>query len=109
MSPADVVNLPGDLFATIPGVPSSKGVALNAPPAHLLADTTKFIKDAMVNVEPGSHGTLVAIATKTGTVTNTNLALATKIGEHVEVVGWIGKSWGVPVAAAPVSFGGAGR
>lgn len=111
MSPEDggIITATGDLFPKVPGVDSSKGVALNAPPASVLADTTRFVTEAMASVTPGEHGTLVAIATKTGEVTNVNLAFAVKAGAHVEVVTWIGKTWGTPVAAAPLSVGGAGR
>lgn len=99
MSPGDVVESSGDLFATVSGVASSKGVALNAPPASILADATRMVRDAMAQVPEGEHGSLVAIATEQDGKVNVNLALATKIGTHVEVVTWIGKSWGTPVAA----------
>lgn len=111
MSPdtGSVIQATGDLFPKVPGVDSSKGVAMNAPPAAVLADTTRFVTEAMASVTPGEQGTLVAIATKTGEVTNVNLAFAVKAGDQVEVVTWIGKTWGIPVAAAPLSVGGAAR
>jgi hypothetical protein len=110
MSPNDggVINATGDLFATIPGVPSDRGVAMNPPPAAILGDVTQMVSSALSQMEPSEHARLVGIATKdlkTGQ-TNVNLAFAVKTGKHVEVVSWLGKSWGTPVAAAVV--GGAG-
>lgn len=105
----EIIQATGDLFPRVDGVTSSKGVAMNPPPASVLADTTRFVKDAMAQVQDGEHGTLVAIATKTGDVTNVNLAFAVKAGDRVEVVTWIGKTWGTPVGASPLSVGGAAR
>lgn len=92
-----------DLFATVPGVPSTTGVALNAPPVSILAQATKMVSEAVATIPPGSKGALVAIATEKGV----NLALASKVGDHVEVTTWIGKSWGAPIAggaAVKVTF-----
>lgn len=100
---------PADVFAVVPGVVSAKGVALNPPPGPILAQATKLVTDAMAQVPSGEHGSLVAIATRQGDAVNVNLAFAVKAGNHVEVVTWIGKSWGDPVSAVPLSAGGAAR
>lgn len=109
MSPQGPTTPAGDRFAVVPGVPSAKGVALNAPPASILGRATELVRDAMAQVPADERGTLVALATRQGDVTHVNLALATKVGSRVEVVTWIGKSWGEPVAAAPLTAGGAVR
>lgn len=97
--PGGVLHLDGNLFPNIPGTPSTGGVALNAPPAHLLADTTKFVREAMAEVPDGEHLVAVANVSQYSGKTNVNLALAVKAGTHVDVVTWIGKSWGAPVSA----------
>lgn len=98
-----------DRFAQIPGVPSSKGVALNPPPGPIAAAATKHIADAFAQLPADKQGGLFAVATRQGDVTNTNLAFAVRGPAGVEVVTWIGKSWGDPVAAAPLSTGAALR
>ena len=98
----EVIKMTGDLFAKVPGTPSTAGVALNKPPASILGEATRMISEAMVHVPEGEHGTLVAIATETDGKINVNLAFAIKAGKHVEVVTWIGKSWGTPVSAGVV-------
>lgn len=107
MSPEALASPPGDVFAAVPGVPSFKGVALNPPPGPILAQATELVRDAMAQVPPDKKGALVAIATKQGDAVNVNLALAVRAGNHVEVVSWLGRSWGEPVAggaAVRVSF-----
>lgn len=98
---SDIITADSDLFAP--------GVAMNAPPASMLADTARLVVDAMAQIPDGERGSLVAIATKTAGVTTTNLAFAVKAGGNVEVVTWIGKTWGTPVAAKPLSLGAAAR
>lgn len=91
-----------DVFAVVPGVSSAKGVALNPPPASILAQATKMVSDAMKDIPPGERGSLVAIATKQGDAVNVNLAFAVKANDRVDVITWVGKSWGEPVAAGVV-------
>lgn len=93
---------PADVFAVVPGVPSAKGVALNPPPPSILAQATAMVREAMKEVPDGERGSLVAIATKQGEAVNVNLAFAVKANDHVDIVTWIGKSWGEPVSAGVV-------
>lgn len=80
-----------DILPNVPGVTAaSTGVVMNAPPGSLLAEMTKQVKDAVATLPPGSRGALVGVATTKGV----NLAVVSKAGNHVSVVGWIGKSWG---------------
>jgi hypothetical protein len=91
-----------DLFATVPGVVSTKGVAMNPPPAAILGDVSKMVRDAMLTLPEEDRVELVGIASRdedTGKV-NVNLALAAKAGQHVDIVAFMGKSWGDPVSAA---------
>lgn len=106
----DIIQATGDLFPRVDGVASSKGVAMNPPPASVLGDVAKMVRDAMANIPDNERGELVGIATRDadGTV-NVNLALATKVGSHVDIVAFIGKSWGRPIAAAPLTLGAATR
>lgn len=100
----EIIQAPGDLFPTVPGVPSSKGVAMNPPPASILANVNHLVSAAMSGVPEDGRGQLVGIATRnpeTGAV-DVNLALATRIGSRVEVVAWMGKTWGQPVAAGVI-------
>ena len=97
----DIIQATGDLFPTLPGVPSSTGVAMNPPPARILGEVNQLVAAAMAGLPADSRGQLVGIATKnpeTGRV-DVNLALAVRAGAHVEVVAWIGKTWGQPIAA----------
>lgn len=97
-----------DLFAKVPGVPSSKGVAMTPPPASILSDVNRMVTEAMATIPADKKGALVGIATLApdGGV-HVNMALATKVGSKVSVISWVGRSWGKPIeggAAVQVSF-----
>lgn len=103
-----VIKIDGDLFPTVPGIASSKGVAMNPPPAAILVTVNQMVADAVKSLPAGASGALVGIATKhaSGQI-NVNLALTKKVRDNVTIVGWLGKSWGVPVeggAAVQVVF-----
>jgi hypothetical protein len=95
----DIIQATSDLFATVPGVPSVGGVAMNAPPAAILADVSRMVTEAVAALPARSRGALVAIATQDadGTV-NVNMAFAAKAGAHVTILGWVGRRWGSPVS-----------
>lgn len=78
---------------SIPGITLTKGVAMNQPPATLLESISKQVKEAVDTLPPGSNGAIVGVATTTGI----NLAVVSKLGEHVTIVGWAGRSWGQPM------------
>ena len=82
-----------DTLPVIPGLMPLSGVAMNAPPASLMDAVTKQVKDAVATLPPGAKGALVGIATTKGV----NLALVSKVNNHVDVTAWVGKSWGTPV------------
>jgi hypothetical protein len=73
---------------------ASNGVAMMAPPSALMASITSEITKAMAEVPAGSKGALVAVTSKNADGTfNANLAVVSKVGEHVKVMAWMGKSW----------------
>lgn len=83
---------------------------MNPPPAAMLGAVSKMVTEAMANIPDGERGQLIGIATRAadGSV-NVNLALAQRVNGHVDIIAFAGKSWGTPLAAAPLSAGAAGR
>ena len=103
-----IVTATGDLFATVAGVDSQGGVAMNAPPAAILSEVSDMVTTAMADVPPDAHGQLVGIATEIDGTIAVNLALAVRATTTVEILAWVGKSWGRPIKAGLVT-GGAAR
>lgn len=103
-----VVVATGDLFPTVPNLETSKGVAMNPPPAAILSTVNQMVADSVKTLPAGATGALVGIATKNAAgEINVNLALTKKVRENVTVIGWLGKSWGVPIeggAAVQIVF-----
>lgn len=83
-----------DTLPTVPGAPVAKGVAMNPPPASILEAVTKQVHDAMATLPSSGRGAIVGVATTTGV----NLAVVSKVGSHIAVTSWIGRSWGSPVS-----------
>ena len=100
MSPtkSGIVKAEGDLFPTITGLTTSKGVAMNPPPAEIFGTVNRMVTDTVLAMPADSKVALVGIATEKNGQKNVNLALAVRAGSHVEIVSWLGKSWGEPVA-----------
>jgi len=92
--------MPEDQFPTIEDVASTGGVAMNPPPAAILGTVSRMVTEAMATIPNGGRGQLVGIATRhaNGQV-HVNLALAVRAGGHVEVLAYVGKTWGIPVTA----------
>lgn len=107
-APNGIVPASGDLFPKVSGLETSKGVAMNPPPAEILGTVNQMVADAVKNIPEGATGALVGIATRSSSgAVNVNLALTKKVRDNVTVVGWMGKSWGQPVeggAAIQVLF-----
>lgn len=98
---SDIITAAGDLFATVPGVQTNRGVAMNPPPTAYFGDTVRMVREAMSVMPEDGRLQLVGVANKnpnTGKL-DTNVALAMRVGSSVEVVGWLGKAWGEPVSA----------
>jgi hypothetical protein len=95
-----IVKAEGDLFPTLAGISSSKGVAINAPPAEILGTVSQMVRDAMAALPEGDRAELVGIASRhaDGKI-HINLAFATRVNNHVDVVGFAGKTWGEPLTA----------
>lgn len=75
---------------------ASAGVATNLPPEYVLPSITAAVNKAAASIPAGRTGALVTIFTPKGA----NLAVVSKVGEHVKVTAWIGKSW-VPKPGEP--------
>ena len=97
----EVIHATGDLFATVPGVPTNKGVAMNPPPAEYIGDVTRMVNAAMATMPEDGRGQLVGIANinPVSGKLDVNAALAVRAGSRVDIVAWFGKSWGEPVHA----------
>jgi hypothetical protein len=72
---------------------ASNGVATVAPPEVLLPSITAAVTKACQSIPAGRTAALVAVADGKGA----NVAVVQKLGDHVTVMGWLGKSWGQPV------------
>lgn len=80
----------GTVYASVPGVKATTGVALNAPPVGpIMAGVNKAISEAVASLPPGKQGGIVAVGNETGV----NLAVVQKVGDSFAVTGWIGRSW----------------
>lgn len=69
---------------------ASNGVAMSVPPEYVLPSVTDAVNKAMAAIPPDRKGALVTVFTPKGA----NLALAERVGDHVNVTAWIGKAWG---------------
>lgn len=74
-------------------MPETNGVQFTSPPASILADALQMVNEGIAQLEPHDRGAIVTIVTPTGV----NGAIVTRAGDHLELVGWIGKSWGESV------------
>jgi hypothetical protein len=68
---------------------SASGVAMVVPPEYVLPSITAAVNRAMAAVPADRTGALVTIFTPKGA----NLALAQRVGDHVKVTAWVGKTW----------------
>ena len=66
-----------------------KGVAWSLdPPSGLSASIDKAVREAVATLPKGAHGALIGVATERGA----NLVVAQRLGDHVQVAAWVGKS-----------------
>lgn len=83
----------------IPGLPDhlvgQHGVEMMPPPAQFLEQTNTMIHDAVAKLGPGDKFMTAWVLTSKGV----NSALVTRVNDHIEIVGYIGKSWGAPIEA----------
>ena len=99
--PGAIIRAEGHLFPGVEGIASTGGVAMNPPPVHLLPQISTLVATAMSSIPEGERVKLVTVLHRneqTGKVSG-NVVAAVKAGDHVNIVGWFGKSWGTPVAA----------
>lgn len=76
-----------------------RGVATNTPPS-IFKDAIDRIatETAAVELRQGERMAVVGVLTERGT----NLVVVARAGEHLEVKGYIGKTWGDPVEGGAV-------
>ena len=66
------------------------GVVLNQPPSALRAAIDTKAREAIGQLRPGANGAFVGVATEAGW----NVAVLARVGDRIDVAGYIGKSWG---------------
>lgn len=71
----------------------AKGVALNQPPGILRAAIDAKAREAIGLLPPDANGAFVGIATEAGW----NVAIVAKVGDRIDIAGYVGKSWGRPL------------
>jgi hypothetical protein len=76
-------------------VVNDKAIQFNPPPDHHVSDLMNSINSAMASLPPDAKGALVMVPTTAGG----NAAIVVRAGHSWDVMTWIGKSWGEPLAA----------
>jgi hypothetical protein len=71
-----------------------KGVQLTQPPSALRAAIDAKARSVIGTLPPSANGAFVGIATDAGW----NVAVLAKVGDRIDVAGYVGKTWG---AATP--------
>jgi hypothetical protein len=70
-----------------------KGVVLNQPPSPLRAAIDAKAREAIGQIPPGANGAFVGVATEAGW----NVAVLARVGDRIDIAGYVGKSWGAPL------------
>jgi hypothetical protein len=68
----------------------SNGVQLNQPPSAFRASIDAKAREAIGALPDGANGALVSVATDAGW----NVAVLARVGDRIDVAGYIGKTWG---------------
>ena len=72
------------------------GVQFVTPPASILTQAMQTVNEGMAALAPGDNGAIVTVVTideATGKL-SANAAIVARVGDHLAVTGWIGKTWG---------------
>ena len=69
------------------------GVQLNQPPSALRAAINAKAREAIGALPHTANGAFVGIATEAGW----NVAVLARIGDRIDVAGFVGKRWGAPL------------
>lgn len=78
----------------------AKQVEFNPPPTHLMDETMSLLEAAMKQIKPDKNGQMMFIAHRQGPEVKVNFAIVAKNDEgNLQVMTWIGKTWGRPVEA----------
>lgn len=73
---------------------ATNGVATMTPPDILLPTIMSSIEKACATIPAGQTGAMVALVDTKGA----NVAVVQKVGSNVKVMGWLGRTWGAPIA-----------
>lgn len=84
-----ILNLPTELIP-------KPGVEMNAPPVALIPSITDMVTRAVANRSPDKDGLFTLWVDTTAGV---NLAHVQRIGGQVDVLFYVGKTWGKPITA----------
>lgn len=79
------------------------GVRTVPPPASIAQRATEMVTQTFAALPAGTTGAFIPIVTRQQGKLAGNAAFVQRVGDHVRVVAWVGKTWGEPVSA-----GGAG-
>ena len=93
----------------VPEIPVAEGLPANMPtigvqqvlpPAEYFGSLSRAIEHfSAATLQPGDRGGLVSVATIRPDGSRVfNLAIVQKTGKKGEIVGWVGKTWGAPLA-----------
>ena len=82
------------------------GPGVQVAQASQIADSIKRLVDgALATIPDGKRGAFVAVAARNGEQTETNFAVAAKVGDQWKVTGWFGKTWRAPEDGFSVGAG----
>lgn len=91
-----------------PHLAQFKGVEMTPPPPSIRDAATKMITDLTQGMRDEEKFMFTWIAQRDGAGnTSVNLAAVQRVGDHVQVVEWFGKTWGEPYEvgiAGKISF-----
>jgi hypothetical protein len=71
------------------------GVSYTPPPVSLMKEATRVVERTFAQLPKDANGAVIGVATEKGW----NAAIAHRVGDKVQVVGWVGKSWGESITA----------
>ncbi len=69
------------------------GVILNQPPGPLRTAIDAKAREIIGQLSPEDNGAFVGIATEAGW----NVAVLARVGDRIDIAGYVGKSWGAPL------------
>lgn len=102
-SPGSIDLVAGGAAAVSYAGGANSGVAMVTPPEIVLPSVMAAVNKAMAAVPADRSGALVTIFTPKGA----NLAVAQRVGDHVKVTAWVGKTWSAKPGEPAWDYGAA--